>query len=232
VAVEDLKMIDNTPDLSNRYTQMRIPKRGTVNRGKFRTVYKVEWGVLCQLQKNISRDIDDSVVFPECVQGFVRKRSTVQNAMVHIGQRVIVHADIENFFDSIDISQVQKAFIRLGCPQVTASLLAKICTLNGRLPQGASSSPIVSNLVCSDLDTDLSGFAKRESVRYSRYGDDLTFSGNCPPDIAAIRRMIEQHGFKLQEEKTRNSMARQESICHRPLNRAIALHDRVSNLAR
>ena len=203
VAAEDLEFIGNTPDLSKCYTEMHLPKHGMGNRGKFRRVYKVEWGVLSQLQKNISRDIDDTVLFHEYVQGFVRRRSTVQNAMMHIGQRVIMHADIENFFDSIDISQVQKTFVRLGCPEKTASLLAKICTLKGRLPQGASTSPIVSNLVCSDLDADLSSFAEREAIRYSRYGDDLTFSGSCPADIAAVRRMVEQHGFKLQEKKTR-----------------------------
>jgi RNA-directed DNA polymerase len=203
VAVEDLESIANTTDLSGRYTQMHLPKRGRTNRGKFRTVYKVEWGVLSQLQKNISRDIDESVSFPGHVQGFVRKRSTVWNATIHIGQRVIVHADIENFFDSIDIGQVRKAFIRLGCPETTASLLAKICTLKGILPQGASTSPIVSNLVCQDLDTDLSGFAIREGIRYSRYGDDMTFSGGFPADISAIRRIVEQHRFKLQESKTR-----------------------------
>jgi hypothetical protein len=75
--------------------------------------------------------------------------------------------------------------------------------LNGRLPQGASTSPIISNLVCSGLDFDLSGFATRQEVRYSRYADDLTFSGENLADIAAVRRIVEQHGFSLRENKIR-----------------------------
>jgi hypothetical protein len=203
VAVEDLESISATDDLSPCYQEMRLPKHGKKNSGKFRTVYKVEWGVLAQLQKNISRDIDHSCVFPDCVQGFVQKRSTIQNAKLHVGQRIIVHVDIENFFDSIGIDRVNKAFIRLGCPDSSAALLAKICTLKGFLPQGASTSPILSNLVCADLDQDASSFATREGARYSRYGDDMTFSGEKPVDVAAVKRMVEQHGFKLRDDKTR-----------------------------
>jgi RNA-directed DNA polymerase len=203
VAVEDLDIIANMADLSSHYREMQIPKRGKANRGKYRTVYKVEWGVLNQLQKNIARDIDDSVSFPEYVQGFVRGRSTVQNAKIHVGQRVILHADIENFFDAIDVDQVKKVFVGLGCSEAVASFLAKVCTLKGRLPQGASTSPIISNLACSGLDLDLFSFATRQGVRYSRYADDLTFSGETLADIAAIRRIVEQQGFKLRENKVR-----------------------------
>ena len=110
VAIEDLTRIDTTPDLSAFYSEMKIPKRGKANRNGYRTVFKVEWGVLNQLQKNISRDIDDSVTFPDYVQGFIRNRSTVKNAKIHVGQRVIVHADIADFFDSIDFAQVKSAF--------------------------------------------------------------------------------------------------------------------------
>jgi hypothetical protein len=203
VAIEDLSRIDTTPDLSAFYSEMKIPKRGKAGRNGFRTVYKVEWGVLNQLQKNISRDIDDTVTFPETVQGFIRQRSTVKNAKIHVGQRVIVHADIADFFDSIDFAQVKSAFIGLGCNDAIANLLAKVCTLNGRLPQGASTSPILSNLVCSSLDLDLSSFAARQSVRYSRYADDLTFSGDAPVDIEAIRRIVVKQGFKLRDRKIR-----------------------------
>jgi len=171
VAVEDLTTINNSADQSGWYSEMQIPKRGKANRDKFRTVYKVEWGILKQLQKNISRDIDDTNLFPDCVKGFVRGRSAIGNAKAHVDQRVILHADIKDFFDSITTEQVLGAFIRLGCKKDIATVLTKICTLNGRLPQGASTSPVVSNLVCSGLDSDLTAFASRQGARYTRYAN-------------------------------------------------------------
>ncbi len=112
VAVEDLTTINNSADQSGWYSEMQIPKRGKANRDKFRTVYKLEWGILKQLQKNISRDIDDTNLFPDCVKGFVRGRSAVGNAKAHVDQRVILHADIKDFFDSITTEQVLGAFIQ------------------------------------------------------------------------------------------------------------------------
>jgi RNA-directed DNA polymerase len=210
IAIEDLTTINNSADQSSWYAEMRIPKRGRANRDKFRTVYKVEWGTLKQLQKNISRDIDDTVSFPDCVQGFVRGRSAIGNAKAHVGQRVLLRADISDFFDSITTDQVLGAFIRLGCKKDIATLLTKICTLNGQLPQGASTSPVVSNLVCSGLDSDLTSFASLQGARYTRYADDLTFSTSKTSNakefrgiIDAVRGMIELHGFKLREDKTR-----------------------------
>ena len=203
VAPEDIDAIVTAADQSRFYSMMRIPKRGKKNHGKYRTVFKAEWGVLHQLQKNIARDIGDTVSFPECVQGFVSGRSAIENAKIHVNQRVILHADIENFFDTIEVDEVYKAFVSLGCNHAIATLLSRVCTLNGHLPQGASTSPIVSNLVCAGLDTDLTRYASVQKMRYSRYADDLTFSGEAPPDLAAIRRIVEQHKFKLREDKVR-----------------------------
>ena len=224
VAVEDLTTINNSADQSGWYSEMQIPKRGKANRDKFRTVYKVEWGILKQLQKNISRDIDDTNLFPDCVKGFVRGRSAIGNAKAHVDQRVILHADIKDFFDSITTEQVLGAFIRLGCKKDIATVLTKICTLNGRLPQGASTSPVVSNLVCSGLDSDLTAFASRQGARYTRYADDLTFSTSGTSNakefrgiVDAVRGIVELHGFKLREDKTRTQRAWKEPICDRPL---------------
>jgi RNA-directed DNA polymerase len=203
VAVEDLETIAAAPSQRGWYREMQIPKRGKANRGQFRTVYKVEWGTLEQLQKNISRDIDDSISLPDCAQGFLRKRSAVTNAAVHSGQRVVLHADIKDFFDSITADQVRGAFIRLGCNDEITDRLVKICTLDGRLPQGASTSSIVSNLVCSGLDADLLAFARQQSALYTRYGDDLTLSGETPPDPDVVRRIVGLHGFKLRADKGR-----------------------------
>jgi RNA-directed DNA polymerase len=203
VAVDDLHTIERAPDLSAYYKEMRIPKRGKRNRGKFRVVFKPEWGVLHQLQKNIARDIAQAVTFPDCVQGFVQGRSAISNAALHVGQRAILHVDIENFFDAIPVDRVVAALVSLGCDAAIAGLLAKICTLKGRLPQGASTSPILSNLVCTALDADLSRLAATQSARYSRYADDLAFSGDQPIAVEAVRRVLAAHGFKVREDKVR-----------------------------
>ncbi|MGE0811780.1 MAG: reverse transcriptase family protein [Vicinamibacterales bacterium] len=204
VATEDLDAIVRTVDQQSHYRLMQVPKRGAKNRGRFRTIHKPEWGVLHQLQKNIARDIGDTVSFPDCVQGFVRGRSTRTNAELHVGRRVIVHADIADFFDQIRLDQVSRAFVGLGCDPAIAAVLARVCTLNGRLPQGASTSPVVANLVCTTLDAELTRLATLQRVRYSRYADDLTFSGDAPPDLDAIRRVVEGQGFALREDKVRS----------------------------
>lgn len=201
VSVADLETIA-TADLSVYYRPLQIPKKGR-RRGDTRTVHKVEWGVLAQLQKNIARDITQAVTFPACVHGFVPGRSAVSNAAAHLGQRVLLHADIQHFFDAIDAQRVTQAFTTLGCPADTSTLLAKACTLHERLPQGASTSPVLANLVCLPLDAELTALSTARSVRYTRYADDLTFSGDLPLPIETVTQVLARHGFAVHPDKVR-----------------------------
>lgn len=199
---DDLQRIAAEDDQRLLYDRLRIPKRNRRRRGQFRTVYKPNQG-LALIQKNFSTWLAEHVEFPEYVQGFVQKRSIVTNAKLHLGQRTLLQADIKDFFDSITVHQVADALRALGCDPTVADTLARCFTLNSRLPQGSSASPILANLVCRHLDVDLNTLAKANRCRYSRYADDLTISGQDVPVAADLRALVEKHGFVLRDNRCR-----------------------------
>jgi RNA-directed DNA polymerase len=187
-------------DQSVFYTTLRIPKRGHKRRGQFRTVHKPRQD-LRLLQKILGNSISFAVSdwLPEYVQGFVKGRSIVTNARIHLAQRSLLHADVENFFDSIKIEKVTGVFDSLGCSPEIASIAAKVCTLNGSLPQGSCSSPVIANLTCRHLEADLYALASVHKCRYSRYADDITISGDTTPDPSAIERIFQRNGFSIRD---------------------------------
>jgi RNA-directed DNA polymerase len=157
--------------------------------------------------------------------GFVRQRSIVSNAAPHATRRVVVNLDLENFFPSIDFRRVKGLFRSLGYGEAVATTLALLCTepprveaeLDGRvfqvalgdrvLPQGASTSPAITNLICRRLDGRLDGLSRKLGFAYTRYADDLTFSGDDPERLGtllwAVRRIVAAEGFRENRAKTR-----------------------------
>ncbi|MFH1719694.1 MAG: reverse transcriptase domain-containing protein [Planctomycetota bacterium] len=114
-----------------------------------------------------------------CVHGFARKRSVVSNAQNHCRRRHLLNIDLRDFFPSIHIGRVRGVFMRgpYNMGEQAAEVVAQICCLdNGELPQGGITSPIISNLVCRRLDSQLTELAKEAKCQYSRYADDITFS--------------------------------------------------------
>jgi len=114
------------------------------------------------------------------VHGFMPGRSIVTNAKDHAGRRYVLNVDLEDFFPSINFGRVYGMF--KGIPykknSQIASLLAAICCFDNKLPQGAPTSPIVSNMICAKMDSQLRRMAQRYRCTYTRYGDDITFSTN------------------------------------------------------
>lgn len=151
----------------------------------------------------------------------------LRNAAPHLGQPLVVKLDIANFFGSIAFPAVYAAIDRalrrnpaiqpdgkappVGAAASSGSYNAALsfffttfCTLDGILPQGAPTSPLLSNLVFFPLDCQIAAFCESRKIRYTRYSDDLTFSGDFSPDtlIRFIRRLLREHGFLLHESKT------------------------------
>lgn len=114
------------------------------------------------------------------VHGFVPRRSIVTNARVHCSSKNhhILNLDLQDFFPSITFYRVRGVLQKhpFNCSHEVATVIAHICTLNGTLPQGAPTSPFLSNLVCRSMDRDLTDLARRNLARYTRYADDITFS--------------------------------------------------------
>lgn len=154
----------------------------------------------------------------DSAMGFVTGRNVRDNAMIHIGQTCIFNIDIENFFPSITKIMVRKALQRELGDTLTSNdvinIICSLCTVPNNdgievLPQGAPSSPILSNIVLKILDNEMSVLAERAGYRYSRYADDMTFSHSKP-----IRRMnrywesrvfniVERYGLKVNDSKTK-----------------------------
>jgi retron-type reverse transcriptase len=183
------------------------------------------------IQKSIAKELNQLRLFKPCVNGFVEGRNIRRNAFVHVGQRFVLNIDLEDFFGSVNFGRVYGMLRKppYSLAQSVAAAIAKACTLNDKLPQGAPTSPVLSNLVCAKLDAELSRFAAANRCNYSRYADDLTFSTRRPimpfassiKDAdgvtvyeldATLRTIIEQNGFRINEKKVRlrDYTARQE----------------------
>jgi retron-type reverse transcriptase len=199
-SVSDIQRYVNVTDRREFYQRIRIPKRGKPM--TFRVVFKAEQR-LALIQKNILGWISQYVEFPECVQGFVPKRSIATNARIHLQSRSVLHADVRDFFGSIRESAVVDAFRTLGCAQDAAIPLAALCTLSGRLPQGSSASPAIANIVCRALDSELQLLARANGCKYSRYADDITISGDELPRQDEVASILARHGFSIRKDKCR-----------------------------
>jgi len=166
-----------------------------------RTYLKViQWWILDNILNHVQ--------IAENVFGFVAGKSAVQNAEYHFGAKHVLNVDIRQFFPSITIDQVRAIYRSLGYKGDVADMLAELCCLDDRVPQGAPTSPAIANLVLRELDTVLSGLAQGAGHLYSRYADDLTFSSQSRIEsdfLDAVDKAVASAGFQLKPEKTRFS---------------------------
>jgi RNA-directed DNA polymerase len=180
------------------YQEIHIPKKSTKQRPtQHRIVYSASHAWLSDLHRTVGMLVSNSVDFGPHVQGFVSGRSIRTNAQAHLAAATVLHADIKNFFDEITVDQVESSLLSLGAVSVVAHLLAKACTIDGRLRQGTRCSPMLANLVCRHLDDDFIVLAKNSGAVYTRYADDVAFSGEQVPEPAAVIRILSKHGFVL-----------------------------------
>lgn len=202
---------------SQKYKEFSISKKS----GHPRTI-SAPSTALKILQRKLSQVLY-SVHEPKApAHGFLPARSIVTNAKQHLHKRFVLNIDLKDFFDSIHFGRVRGIFIAppYNLPKEVATILAKICCYSGKLPQGAPTSPIVSNMVCARIDSQLRLLAKELRCTYTRYADDITFSTTLPnfskeivyaveEDKAKIMlgerllSVIQSNGFEINEHKVR-----------------------------
>ena len=153
------------------YRDFTIPKRS----GGTRRILAPD-DDLKQLQRRILRRLLGRLRAHPAAMGFERNRSIVTNARVHVGQAAVLRMDLIDFFPSTSARRVRKYFRRIGWNRQAARLLVRLCCHEGGLPQGAPTSPRLSNLVNYRLDARLAGMARRLLAVYTRYADDITIS--------------------------------------------------------
>lgn len=214
IEYRQLALYCNPNSKVTRYRTFSIPKKSGGQREISAPMPKLRallWPV---------KEILNSLYEPaSCVMGFTTCRSVVDNAKVHLGQNYVLNLDLKDFFPSIQQARVWK---RLQLPpfnftQDVASVVAGLCSIRVVeddqkkyvLPQGAPTSPILTNIICEKLDRRLTAIATKHNLRYSRYADDMTFSSmhsvlSIKGDVFAdIVKTIEEQGFKVNPAKTR-----------------------------
>jgi retron-type reverse transcriptase len=206
------------------YTTHTIPKRGGGERLICAPKKQLKW-----VQQQILKHILSKVPPHPAAHGFVNGRSTVSNATPHVGAELVVKFDLKDFFPTIHYFRVMGLFASLGYSvgncmfgsddgsTQLAPVLARLCCYtpdpkqwgSATLPQGAPTSPAVSNLVCRRLDARLAGLAGANKGVYTRYADDLTFSFKTAADMNLGRfrwwvdQVCQQEGFTVNQEKFR-----------------------------
>lgn len=183
------------------YRVFEIPKKSGGTR-----VIEAPTERLKAIQKWIKNEIIDSFSPSQYATGFRKKLSIVDNAKKHIGKELIVSFDIKDFFPSITYADVLKMFVYMGYKLDVAHLLTQLCT-NGDdvLPQGSPASPSISNLILLKMDKRLGKLAEAVNCDYSRYADDITFSGDkkIKSIIPLVKSIITEEGFTVNEDKIR-----------------------------
>lgn len=163
--------------------------------------------------KTFQRILLDTVLYlatpTPWAHGFVPGRSVQTNAAPHCKQPWILNMDIKDFFPSIKFSRVLRVMRALPTPwritEEEAYLLTKVVMRKGRLPQGAPTSPHLANLVSRTLDWRLAALSRQMGWMYTRYADDMTFSGSRKPKglIPYVREIVHEEGFQVSDKKTK-----------------------------
>lgn len=181
------------------YRAFEIPKR----RGGVREIH-APMPALLECQQWINREILSQLPTHPAAHGFLSGRSIKTNAETHVGCNMLLKMDLKDFFPSISIRRVIAVFQRCGYPLNVAYNLARLCCLRDRLPQGSAASPSLSNLVTVRLDARLYALAKRFKLRYTRYADDMTFSGEFLSAAfqPIVGEIVKDEGFAINEQKT------------------------------
>lgn len=208
---------------SVNYRRFTIPKRDGSERAIWAPLPRLK-----EAQRWILRNIVEKLLVHGSVHGFLPGRSTLTNAAAHPDPKLVVKVDIKDFFPTVTLPRVKGVFRKAGYREGVATLLALLCTESPReivelegttyyvalgprcLPQGAPTSPALTNTLGLRLDRRLNGLAKRLGWRYTRYADDLTFSlphdHQGPPRVGAllgsVRRIVEGEGFAIHPDKT------------------------------
>jgi len=169
-------------------------------------------GLLRQVQASMSRALLKPIPQPDYVHGYVRKRTPVTGAAPHVGRPYVLAVDIENCFPSVTREHVLRVWKDLGWSSDAANLLTRLTTWDGCLPQGFVTSNELSNLVLAPLDRGLYRLAQDHSLTYTRYADNITFSGEMPLEwvYRVASRIADKHGFHLKPARVARTYERQE----------------------
>ncbi|WP_219336685.1 retron Ec67 family RNA-directed DNA polymerase/endonuclease [Campylobacter concisus] len=198
------------------YISFDIPKKS----GGYRTIHapkkelkKIQKSIVFKILDHIRETEKDKHIKTNISHAFEKGKSIITNAKIHRNKKFILNIDLKDFFDSFHFGRVAGYFEKnreLKFSRETSILLAKIFCCDGKLPQGAPSSPIISNLICNIFDMRILKLAKKFKLDYTRYADDLSFSTNDKNFIkfyddfmTKLNNEVKRAGFNINDKKTR-----------------------------
>jgi RNA-directed DNA polymerase len=202
--------------IEKAYKEFKIPKR---SKG-YRLIHAPRTSLKI-IQRKLNQVLNCIYQPKPSTYGFTVGKSIIGNAEKHLQQKCVLNLDIKDFFPSINFGRVRGLFMAhpYNCPKEVATVLAQICCHDNKLPQGAPTSPTISNMICARMDSQLQYIARKHRCIYTRYADDITFSTSKSrfPGLLAfysgregkfvlgedLREIIEQNGFLVNESKVR-----------------------------
>jgi RNA-directed DNA polymerase len=201
-------------DESKRYQRFEIARRSGGDPREINAPIKP----IKDMQRTLAQHIAQIYRPRDHVHGFVEGRSIISNSSRHRRKTWVLRVDLWKFFNEINFGRVRGVFLKppFDYSEEVATTLAQLCCHHNALPQGAPTSPIVSNLVCRKLDSELADLARKERCHVTRYADDITISTDrtvFPASVASweggrstvgpqLGELIDENGFKLNEQKT------------------------------
>lgn len=198
ISIKTLFSVSNS--LSSHYKRVKIPKKN----GSFREL-SVPDAILKKIQCAISQKILAYEPISKYAQAYKLGASVQKNASHHVGKKKVLKLDIKHFFDSILYSTVKdKCFPAERFSEPIRTLLSMLCYNREALPQGAPSSPVITNIIMRDFDEKVGRFCEGKNISYTRYCDDMTFSGDFDeaPIIAFVKAELFEYGYLLNSKKT------------------------------
>lgn len=200
---DDNKYLKTLYSISNNieknYKVYKIKK----NSGGYRTIYEPN-SLLKHIQKKILNNILNNKSISKYAKAYHKGISLRDNACVHVNKEIILKLDIKDFFESISFVDIYNSCFSIEYfPKSVGMLLTYICTYNDHLTQGSPTSSYISNLVMKDFDEEIGSYCEDNNISYTRYSDDMTFSGNFNPSdiIIKVRKMLYKLGLELNNKK-------------------------------
>jgi RNA-directed DNA polymerase len=182
------------------YRDFQITKKN----GKLRNISE-PLPSLKDIQIWILENILSNVVVSPFAKAYRKNIGILENLKFHKNQEKVYTLDLRDFFPSIKTQSVEDIFKSLGYSNLISNLLAKLCTRDNMLPQGAPTSPSLSNIYFKKTDNLIANYCLENKVKYTRYADDLSFSGNFDEDklFQLVKNSVEAIGLNINPEKTK-----------------------------
>lgn len=185
--------------IESNYKVYKIKKHN----GKYRTIYSPN-PLLKSIQRNILKNILNNKKISKYAKAYHKNISLKDNAMPHLNKKIVLKLDIIDFFENIEYPTIYRyCFNEIYFPKSVGHLLTTLCTYESRLPQGAPTSSYISNLVMNDFDNTIGEYCEQNNISYTRYSDDMTFSGDFNPSklITIVRKELYKLGLKINNKK-------------------------------